>query len=118
MGVLAAVLAYPGRITLDVTRIQRGLVKWRREQQRQAVVAPDQFPLDRAHCFRRPIARRRARERRPGLRDRVDAALLACRRAQRLAVVEKGAPIPFSVPRFIFERGLAERQLVRSISWL
>jgi hypothetical protein len=77
--VLATVLTHSRRISLDVTGIQRGLVEWRREQQCQTFVAPDQLAFDRGHCFRRPIRRRRARENRPGLRDRIDAAFLVRR---------------------------------------
>ena len=43
------------------------------------------------------------------MRDRIDAALFVRRRAQRLAVVEEGAPIPVSVPRFLFQRGRQRR---------
>ena len=118
MGVLAAVLANAGRIAFDVARIERGLVEWRREQQGQTVVPPDQHSLDRAHRYRRPIALRRAREHRPGLRDRIDAALVVRRRAQRLAVVEKGAPIPFTVPRLALKRGLQSEATCASISRL
>src|SRR5579872_7060448 len=45
----------------------------------------------------------RARQRRPGLRDAVDAALLAARRAERGAVVVESATIPAAVPAFLLD---------------
>ena len=65
------------------------------------------------------MARGRARriagagDHRPGLRDGIDAAFVVRRRAERRAVVEIGAPIPFAVPSFALER-LLKRSGMRS----
>ena len=79
----------PGRIALDVAGIARRPVEGRREQQRQAVVAPDQLLVDATPS---PCAARAGSaapgEHGPGLRDRVDPAFVARRRAERRAVVE------------------------------
>src|SRR5207244_10648268 len=59
--------------------------------------------------------RRHAGEDRPGLRERVDAALVARRRAERRAVVVVGAPVPCAVPAGLLERR-GERRAVRTVA--
>ena len=113
MRVLAAVLANARRIALDVAGIERRLVEWRREQQRQLILRPDQLAFDRRHGAGRALGIGRARDHRPGLRDRIDPAFVARRRAERRAVVEPGAPIPVAIPGLALERGL-QRAGVRS----
>ena len=115
MRVLTAVLANARRIALDVAGIERRLVEWRREQQRQSVLRTDQFALDRRHGARRALAVRGARNHRPRLRDRIDPAFVARRRAERRAVVEPAAPIPVAVPGLALER-VSEGGGVRSPS--
>ena len=109
--VLAAVLADAGRIALDVARVERRAVEGRREEQR---------PVRRRGgrgARRPPPSRARARAgsaapeiTRPRLRDRVDPALVARRRAERRAVVEVAAPVPVAVPGVALERLRAARR--------
>ncbi len=96
--VLRAVLAYTGQVALDVAGVVRHVIERRREQHDQPRVVAHELVLERAH--RLLLARRiaGAGDHAPALRDRIDAALLARARAERRAIVEVGAPIPFAVP--------------------
>src|SRR3990172_2614098 len=58
----------------------------------------DEVRADRVHGAVREPRRDGPGEHRPGLRDRVDPALVALRRAERSAVVVVAAPIPLAVP--------------------
>ena len=51
------------------------------------------------------VTRRGAGQHRPGLRDRVDLALVVLRRAQRRAVVVVAAPVPLAVPGLLQHAG-------------
>ena len=104
MGVLAAILANARRIALDVTGIERRLVERRREQQHETIAAMHELAVERCHRLDR--ARRIAgpRQCRPGLRDGIDPALLARRRAERRAVIVVAAPIPLAIPGRGIER--------------
>src|SRR6185312_12573420 len=106
MGVLAAILAYAGRIALDVTRILLRLREGRGEQLYDFQVVVDQQLDGLLHC--RARARRIAvsRQDAPGLRDGIDPALFGTVRAERRAVVETAATIPLAVPRSAFKRPL------------
>src|SRR5271166_237364 len=106
MCILAAVLADAGRVALDVARIERRLVEWRRKQQRHLILRPNQLAFERRHGARRAYRAGRTRDHRPGLRDRIDAALVIRRRPERRAVIEPGAPVPVAVPRLALQRGL------------
>jgi hypothetical protein len=53
----------------------------------------------------------RAGDNAPRLRDRINAALLVLRGAERRAVVEVGAAVPVAVPRLRFERLFELRQM-------
>src|SRR6266404_6100693 len=108
MCVLAAILADTGRITLDVTGIEGGLVKWRGEQQRQLIATVHQLAVEGRHrpgCARRIAG---ARDGRPGLGNRINAAFLARRGAERRAVIVVTAAIPVAVPALAIE-GPCER---------
>ena len=104
MRVLAAVLAHPGRIGLDVAgaRLRR-----RRGADRAGGAGR---PRGRPGALRaRPspdagAPRVPPGEHRPGLGDQVDAALFVGGRAERRAVVEEGAPVPLAVPAGALER--------------
>ena len=76
VGVLAAVLADAARIGLDVARLLQRFLEWRREQQRERRIAPQQVRLQRLHGARGARRIGRARDHAPGLRDGVDAALV------------------------------------------
>ena len=98
--VLAAVLADAGRIPLDVPGILRRAIERRVEQQQRPAIRARRARVRTASIAR--SAKRvghRAGEHRPRLRDRVDAALVVLRRAQRRAVVVVAAPVPLAVPR-------------------
>src|ERR1700744_6650370 len=98
MGVLAAVLANARRIALDVAGIERSLVERRGKQQRQLVLRPDQSALHRRHGPHRTRWLGGAGDRCPGLRNRVDSALVIGCRAERRAIVEPGAAVPNAIP--------------------
>jgi len=104
MGVLAAVLPDAGRIALDVSRIERRALEGRREQQRQALVAANELLVHDGHRTPGAGRLRRPGQYGPGLRDRVDAALVARGGAERRAVVEVAAPVPIAVPALPLER--------------
>src|ERR1700687_710795 len=99
MGILAAILANARRISFDVTRIERRLVEWGREQESDTILRTDQLAINSGHCTSCVLWTRSARNHRPRLGDRIDAAFIARRRSQRRTVIEPAATIPFSVPR-------------------
>ena len=66
--------------------------------------APHEMFLDRRHRSLDAFLSAGAGDDRPGLRDRVDAALGVLLRTKRCAVIEVGAPVPITVPR-LFGRG-------------
>src|SRR5262249_19959759 len=63
-----------------------------------AVAATHEIFLDRRHRTRRACRQRAAGDHPPGLRDRIDPALVVPDRPERRAVVEVGAPVPVAVP--------------------
>src|SRR5437773_240085 len=104
MGVLSAVLANAGRIALDVTWIERGLVEGGPEQQGNPILRTHQFPLRGRHGAGRTFRNGSLRDHRPGLGDAIDPAFVARCRSERRAVIEPAATIPVAVPRLAFER--------------
>ena len=98
MRVLTAVFAHAGYIAFDVSGITLASIEWRREQQDDLSVAPDEVAADGVHRTLGAISRRGLREHRPRLRDRVDLAFITLCRPERPAVIEIGAPIPLAVP--------------------
>src|SRR5690606_16596287 len=102
MGVLAAVLPDSWGITLDVPRIVPALVERRRQEQDQAILLSHQALTRRRHCPTGPLGRPLAADYRPCLGDQVDPALVAVHRADRGAIAVVGAPVPCSVPAFLF----------------
>src|ERR1019366_7501609 len=105
MRVLAAIFADTWWVAFDVAGIVRCLIEWRREQQRQLFVGPDQFALDRRHGLGRARAVARPRDQSPGLRDRIDPAFGVGCRPKWGAVVEPGAAVPVAIPGLLLERG-------------
>ena len=106
MGILATVLADAGWIALDIAGIERGLVERRRKQQRHLVLRPDQFALNRRHG---PLCARRLAspgDHRPGLGNRINAALVIRGGTQRRAVVEPGTAVPIAIPGLALQCGL------------
>src|SRR4029079_7390462 len=104
MSILASILPNAWRITLNVAGIERRLVERRGEEESQSVLRTDQFALDRRHGSGDALAVPGPGNHRPSLRDRIDPALFACRRAKRRTVVEPAAQIPVSVPRLTRKR--------------
>ncbi len=80
------------------------MIERRREQQNQPVLLAHQLLIDRGHGALRASRIGGAADHAPGLRDRVDFALIVFRRSERRAVVEIGAQIPIAVPGLLFER--------------
>src|SRR5207245_3459274 len=113
--VLAAILAHAGHVALDVARVVRGAVEGRREQADEPRALVHQLALDGVDRLRGALGRRHAGEDRPGLRERVDPALVARRRAERRAVVVVGAPVPRAVPAGLLERR-RERRTVLAVA--
>ena len=107
VGVLAAVLAHPRHVALDVAGVERRLVERWREQLDHARVSPHQLHADGIHGALCPSQRRGAGEHGPALRDRIDPAFLGLGGAQRRAVVEVGAAIPVTIPGLLEHRGHA-----------
>ena len=105
MRVLAAVLAHAGDVALDVAGVLRHVVERRREQRDEAVFSANELLLDRVERGRGALGVASARDGRPRLRDRVDAALLGVVRAERRAVVEVGAAVPRAVPAVLLDGG-------------
>jgi hypothetical protein len=89
-----------------LTRIERRLLKWGREQQRDVVPRADQLAFDGGHGMLRALRVGRTRNRRPGLRNRINPAFFSGRRAKHGAIIEPGTPIPCAVPGLTFQRGL------------
>src|SRR5690349_15955033 len=81
MRVLGAILAHARDVALDVPRVVRALVEWRREQHEQSCVLADQMFLEGLHRLRLPCRRAGAGQHAPALRDGVDATLLTLMRA-------------------------------------
>ena len=103
MRVLAAVLAHAGNVALDVARRRPRRVERRIEQLHDAGVGVHEMRMEGVHRAPGALGRRRAREHRPALRDRVDPALGVACRAERRAVVEPGTAVPGAVPRGGFD---------------
>ncbi|MNE00643.1 hypothetical protein D3C80_930580 [compost metagenome] len=103
MGVLPAVFTHPWQVPLDVARVQLALVEGWVEQFDDADVTAYQVAVQRRHGQAGTFGRSDARQHRPALRQRVDAAFLVARRTQYLAVVEPGAAIPAAVPGVRFQ---------------
>src|SRR5260370_21729643 len=104
MGVWPAIFADAWWVSLDIARMERGVVEGWCEEQRQSVGAADQFFLNRRHrdgCTSRIGS---GRNHTPGLRDRVDLAFGARRRAERCSIIEVAAPVPFPVPALTLKR--------------
>src|SRR6185295_12036777 len=112
VGILPAILANAGRISLDVAWIMLRPVERRGEQQCQAVIAADQLALDRRHRPSGALGIRDTRHDGPGLGDRIDPAFVARRGADRRAIVEPSPPIPAAVPGLALERLSERRSLV------
>src|SRR5882724_671548 len=106
MGVLTAVLAYAGRVALDVAGLQGGAIERGGEEQDQLLVSPDEVLLDRGHRARRARGLGGARDDSPRLGDRVDATFGVGDGPEWGAVVEVGAAIPVTVPGVSLEGGL------------
>src|SRR4029079_1728638 len=104
MCILASILPNTWRITLNIAGIERRLVERRGEEDRQSVLRTDQFALDCRHGSGDALARPGPGNHRPRLRDRIDPALFARRRAKRRTVIEPAPQIPISVPRLTRER--------------
>src|SRR5256885_15081411 len=85
-------------VAFYVTRIEFRLVERRREQNDEAFAALHQVLIDGGHRAAGSIRVGDARDNRPGLRDRIDAAFVILRRTQRRSVIKVRAPIPISVP--------------------
>ena len=104
--VLPAVLAHARDVSLDVAGLEGRAVEGRREEQDEPVSPPDQVLVDGRHGPPAPLGIGGARDHSPGLRDRVDAALVVGRGSERRPVVEEGAAIPVAVPAVALEREL------------
>ena len=115
MRVLAAVLADAGRIGADVAGVRLGADEGRGEQQQLLFLAAHQVFIHRGHRVRGARRVGSPGKHRPGLGNRVDAALRVARRAQRRAVVEVPAPVPVPVPAGALQRR-AQRLAVRQPS--
>ncbi len=104
MGVLAAVLAQPGRVGLDVAGIVRRAVERRGEQLHQTIAAAHELCV---HRMPSPAPRDQAARRRKSpprtLSHRIDPAFIAPTRIPRRAVVVVPAPIPIAVPGLAFD---------------
>ena len=98
MRVLPAVLAHARRITLDVAGILGRLVERRRQEQHGPRRPPYQVRAHRVHRALGAGKGCRAGEHGPGLRDRVDLALVVLRGAERRSVVIVGPAVPVAVP--------------------
>ncbi len=106
VGVLSAVLAYAGRVGLDVARITQRLVEGRPEQPDDSILLANEHLLGGRERLTRPALGCRGGEHTPRLRDRVDAALLGVVRAPGTAIVIDGPSIPSSVPTLGLDRPL------------
>src|SRR4029450_786274 len=95
----AAVLADPGRVAANVAGIEGSVVEGGSEEQQEARRPPHEVRPHRVDRAPRALPRGDAGEPAPRLRERVDAALLVLRGAERRAVVEVGAAVPLAVPR-------------------
>src|SRR5665213_4282157 len=60
--------------------------------------------LRRIERHLRALRRRRARQYRPRLRDRIDATLLGFRRAERRSIVVERSAIPVAIPSCVVQR--------------
>ena len=103
MGILPAVFPHPGNVALDVAGIQVRFVERRVQKLDQAVLPANKELVHRFHCRARAFGIPGAGQNRPALRDRVDLAFGIARRAERRAVVEVSAPVPFAVPAVLFD---------------
>jgi len=99
VGVLTAVLANSWNIAFDVPGVMRHAIEGRCQQQNYLRVASHQVGPHGFHRARRASRVRALGENRPRLRQRVDSALFALRRAKRCPVVEIRSTIPVAVPR-------------------
>src|ERR1700720_4633840 len=106
MGVLTAVFPNARHITLDVAWVLWCVVKWWCEKENQSLGTADKFIFNSTHGARRTAPFSGPAHDSPGLRDRVDLAFRVFRRAERCAIIEVRAAIPFPVPTVAFERRL------------
>lgn len=88
------------QITLDISRLQVGIVKGRCEQSDDAVFPVDELREHGVHRLVRALLRR-ARDHSPALGDTVNAARIASGAAQRCPVVHIGSPVPCAVPALL-----------------
>ena len=104
MRVLAAVLAHARDVAFDVAGIQGRLVEGRIEELDQRGVAAHEARVDGVHRHARIAAASPAPESTDQLcAKRIDLAFGVAGRAERRAVVEIGAAIPFAVPAVLLD---------------
>ena len=101
--VLAAILAHPGDVTLDVTGIERGMIEGRIKQLDEAGRAADQALIHGLHGLPRPGRIAGAADHRPALREGIDLAFRIGRGSERFAIVEVGTTVPLAVPRMLLD---------------
>ena len=106
VGVLAAVFAHAGWVSLDVAGTGHGVAQGRVQQAQQTGLPVGQLFARAGHGLQLAWHRRHARQHRPGLGDQVDAGLRIGVAAQGLAVVKEGPCIPLAVPSRALQRGL------------
>jgi len=96
--ILPAVFPHTRRVALDVAGVLGGGVKGRLEEQDQLGAACDEVRADGVHRALGIPQRDGAREHGPRLRDRIHAAFVVLRRAERRAVIVIPASIPLAIP--------------------
>src|SRR5262245_29517778 len=77
MGVLTAIFTHTDGVALDIAGIVPGPVEWWREQLDNVDLIIDEVGRNRPHGLLRPFRLAILRQDAPGLRDRVDLALVA-----------------------------------------
>src|SRR5262245_40352772 len=102
MRVLPAIFAHARQVSLDVTRIARGMIKRRIEQLNQSQVTLYQPVVHRVHGRPPAFGDSNPAEDGPALRQAIDLTLGVGSGAERLAIVKESAPIPTAVPRVSF----------------
>src|SRR5579863_3438214 len=103
MGVLATVFSDAGHVALNIAGVMQCVVKRRCEKENQSLRTAHQLMIYRAHGTRRTARFSSSAHDTPGLRDRVNLALLVFRRAQGCAIIKVSAAIPFAIPTIPFE---------------